>query len=121
MIDIASLSWRLPENEQQKNISQIDITDDDIGILILPFLRQDCWENCAKLISKIEDERLSSFLPQLLEWYKDLSWPGIEIIDKRIRRFPPNMLQAALTNVLCKAKNEGDEEWYENLCNSFFV
>ena len=120
MIDITSLSWKLPKCVQEKNLSSImELSDDDIKTLILPYRRQDCWENCAILLAKLEDYRLSLFLPQILEWYKDLNWPGLDIIEKRVKALPEYIIRNALNITLNRASKEDDEEWYENLCVSF--
>ncbi len=120
VIDIDSLSWYLPIEKQRANIDNVKyISDDDVERLILPHYKQTCWENCAVLLSTLDDQRFISFLPKILEWYKDLNWPGIEVIGKRIREIPPYLVKDAVTVALRNAKNENDEEWYENLANSF--
>ena len=116
MIDIGSLSWNLSPEEQQKNMNNTQITcNDDIKMLILPYRKQDCWKNCATLLSKLDDTVIINILPELFEWYKDLNWPGIEIIDARIRRLPQYSVKKALSTALVRAKNETDEIWMENL------
>lgn len=121
MINIDSLSWDLPEEQQRQNIARICIeSDDDIKMLILPYQKQRCWENCAILLSKLDDDVLIPFIPQLLEWYKDLNWPGLDIIHKRIKQFPSDVVNVALASALNIAKTEDDEEWVENL-HSVFV
>lgn len=119
MIDINSLSWHLPIEEQRRNMAKLKITSADVSHLILPFQKQDCWENCANLLSALSDDELIPFLPQLLEWYKDLNWPGIEVINHRIMKIPAHLLKTALTSALHHAQSENDEEWYENLSDSF--
>lgn len=62
MIDIGSLSWHFPIGEQHANMAKIQIlSDDEIEMLILPSRRQDCWENCAVLLSALDDARLVPF------------------------------------------------------------
>ncbi len=120
MIDIDSLSWHLPIEKQHANLSKIqNLSDDDIEMLILPSRKQECWENCAILLSTLDDARLIPFLPKILEWFKDLNWPGIDVISNRIAELPLHIVKGALTVALCNAENENDEEWYENLFYSF--
>lgn len=123
MICIDALSWTLPIHEQKAYMSVIQsLTDQDVDMLILPPGKQDCWENCAILLSELlDDTRLIAFLPHMLEWYKDLNWPGIEVVGTRIKKIPAFQLSVAIQVALDKAKIEGDEEWYENLIDSFFV
>ena len=45
------------------------------------------WENCARALYEISDERLEKHLPSLLEWLEDLNWPGALIILERLKKF----------------------------------
>lgn len=120
MVEINSLSWDLPEDEQRQNIGNLQIEcDEDIRELILPYRRQECWENCALALSNLDDATILRFLPRLLEWFKDLNWPGVNIIRLRILRLPKDKVHNALINVLAKASGEEDEEWIENLHTAF--
>ncbi|MBQ9012424.1 MAG: DUF5071 domain-containing protein [Bacilli bacterium] len=39
-------------------------------------------ENCVKIISYKNDEELKKYFPLLMEWLKDMNWPGANIIKK---------------------------------------
>ena len=120
MIDIDMLDWNLPNNEQSANISGYQpVSDNEIPCLILPFRKKNCWKNCAILLSTIDNSRLVPFLPQILEWYKDLNWPGFEIISKLIHRFADEQIEEAVRIALQRSSLENDMEWYENLLYSF--
>ena len=120
MVDISKLSWFLPENEQNKNIARIDfLSDADIVSLILPYGQKECWMNCAVVLSGLEDARLVPFLPKILEWYKDLNWPGIEVIHRRLQKLSVQQINAAVNYAIHQAKKENDEEWHDNLSSSF--
>lgn len=119
LIDIDSLSWYLPIEEQRINMAKLRITSTDVAKLILPFQKQECWENCAILLASLNDDKLIPFLPQILEWYKDLNWPGIEVISNRMTKFPVHLLKKYLIAALDNAKKQNDDEWYENLSHSF--
>ena len=120
MIDVAGLSWKLPTHLQQKNRCNVHyVSDEEIEKLILPDYGQDCWENCAILISTIDNERLIPYLPRIFEWYKDLNWPGIEIIDQKVKQMSPELIRDALKTTIQRAQNDNDTEWCENLYSSF--
>ena len=120
MIDIDMLDWSLPDSEQYANIAKYQpVSDDEIPCLILPFRKKNCWKNCSILLSTIDNARLVPFLPQILEWYKDLNWPGFEIISKLIMRFSNEQINNAVHIALHRALSENDMEWYENLLCSF--
>ena len=121
MIDIDTLNWNLPNSEQYANIVRYQpVREDEISCLILPFRKKECWKNCAILLSTIDNSKLVPFLPQILEWYKDMNWPGFDIISKLIERFPKVQINKAVNIALQKAVVENDVEWYENLLYSFF-
>ena len=120
MIDIDALNWNYPNNEQYTNtIGRKAIDDDEISSLILPYRKKECWENCARLLSTIDNSRLIPFLPQILEWYKDMNWPGFRIISERMKSFAAYQISDAVHTALHKAVSENDMEWYENLLCSF--
>ena len=81
MINISDLSWGLPAEKQHEAVLKTEpVTDEDIRCLILPDKHKDCWENCAKILVKLNDDKLVEYLPSILEWFMDLNWPGISII-----------------------------------------
>ena len=120
MVRVESLSWYLPEEMQKANIENMRIEcDDDIRALILPDWQQYCWENCAIVLSKLDDATITRFLLELLEWCKDINWPGADIICKRIKQLPKETVRGAFTSVLETARNEKDYQWEEHLQIAF--
>lgn len=120
MINIDKLSWKIPDKERYAYIMTIqNLSDNDIKAIIMPAFRQDCWEGCATLLAALDDKRFIPLLPQLLQWYMDMNWPGFEIMDRRIRDLPKEQMKPAVLNALEKARTTNDEEWYENLSQSF--
>lgn len=120
MMDIEKLSWNLPEKVQKEHIELMNPDkDDDIEQLILPDNKQSCWENCAIVLSRLKNETFMRFLPKVLEWFKDLNWPGTEVIRCKILRLPKKCVQMEIYNAIKRAEDEGDEEWAENLYYTF--
>jgi len=120
MVNIDKLSWKIPDKDRYDYISNVkNLSDDDIESLIMPHFKQDCWEGCAFLLATLDDKKIIPLLPQLLEWYMDLNWPGFAIIDKRIKKLPKEQIRPSLMSAFEKAKMTNDEEWYENLSDSF--
>ena len=119
-MNIRSLSWYLPDDVQKENIECI-LRESNINVhsLILPIDNKDCWYNCAKIISFQEDRSVVAFLPALLAWYKDLNWPGCDIITSKIYRLPFGSVVDAYKSVLAQAQRDGDTEWEENLIQVF--
>ena len=119
-MNIELLSWHLPEHEQRANMAALKIDSDEVlQALLLPVGMKDCWQNCAVVLASLDNSRLLPFLPELLEWYKDMNWPGFDIINRRISLYPNFVLQEAVDDALRRAADEHDVEWYENLQTAF--
>ena len=116
MFDVDNLSWKLPEADQNWYLEHTDITKEElINQLVLPVGHKDCWFNCARLIERFDDKHLVPNLVNLFEWFKDLNWPGADIIAKRIFQLPKEAVKRAYVMALRKAMDAGDLEWLENM------
>lgn len=120
VLDIGRLSWHLPEEVQEEVIESLKVMPEDLGQLILP-REKDCWENCARVLSKFGNEDLAKYLPDLFEWFRDMNWLGSLIILGRIKSMPGNELSQAFRSALRRAQEERDEEWAENLRDFVFA
>ncbi len=120
VLDIGRLSWHLPEEVQEEVIESLKVMPEDLGQLILP-REKDCWENCARVLSKFGNKDLAKYLPDLFEWFRDMNWPGSLIILGRIKSMTGNELSQAFRSALRRAQEERDEEWAENLRDFVFA
>ena len=89
--------------------------DFDDQWLMHPLGRKGSWAGCADVVGELSDERLAPFLPDLLEWIIDMSWPGAQRVFERLLRLPSARLRPALEKAEQRAKAEGDEIWLANL------
>ncbi len=83
------LNWKSRYSDQLQGIKAARDLD-DLSPLILPDANgesKSVWENCARALYEISDERLEKYLPSLLEWLQDLNWPGALIILDRLKNF----------------------------------
>lgn len=83
------LNWKSRYGDQLQGIKAAKDLD-DLSPLILPDANgesKSVWENCARALYEISDERLEKYLPSLLEWLQDLNWPGALIILDRLKNF----------------------------------
>lgn len=66
------LCWDTPEDVQLEGI-KLAKEMSDLTPLILPLYEgsQSIWDNCAKALSELSDDRLEKYLPLLLEWLQD--------------------------------------------------
>ena len=73
------------------------------------------WEECAIIISERSDKELEKYLDKMLEWLKDLTWPGTFKIISRLKTFDYNLLLPQLNMSIEKAINLGDYIWLKNM------
>ena len=99
MVDIneiyKKLSWHSRFGEQLQGI-ELAKEIDDLSLLILPCANGESkglWENCARALYVMSDDRLEPYLPSLLEWLQDLNWPGALIIMDRLKVFSGKKLK----------------------------
>lgn len=86
---------------------------DDLSLLVLPYANGESkglWENCARALYEISDERLEKHLPSLLEWLQDLNWPGALIILDRLKKFSGEKLKDPFIERFAYADNLNNEE-----------
>ena len=74
------------------------------------------WENCAIILSEKEDELLTPYIFQLLDWLQDLNWPGSIIILERLQEYRNYYkLTRAIENRIVVANALGEKSWLANL------
>lgn len=89
------LNWKSRFGDQLQGI-KLARNLDDLSLLILPCANGESkgiWENCARVLYEMSDERLEKYLPSLLEWLQDLNWPGALIILDRLVVFSGKKLK----------------------------
>lgn len=73
------------------------------------------WENCAKIISGKNNSELERYYYLMLLWLRDMNWPGAEIIENRLKEFPPEIITDDLNSCIAQAKQTEDIVWQNNL------
>ena len=119
------LDWNQPEEIQAngvhiaKSLKEIPPFTD----AVVPFLRprtpkhtKSIWDNCALIISGKSDEELKPHLVELMEWLKDMNWPGAFCIFDRLKEYSDDTsFNNAAQICIEKAKKIGKEIWLDNL------
>lgn len=90
-----------------------------INVFILPKnlkYNKKVWENCAKILTDKTDEILNPYLMKILEWIKDINWPGALTIVNRLKKFyDTEMLSFATKECTKIASSTNNHSWLENL------
>lgn len=74
------------------------------------------WDNCAKILSEKTNEELAPYLIELMEWLRDMNWPGALCIFDRLKKMEGELLFERLYKSCLKyAKALKDDIWQTNL------
>ena len=103
------LNWKEPEEIQAKGI-RLAKEIEDLSLLILPPAEPSVWECCARILSEKNDLALAPYLARLLDWLRDLNWPGASIILDRLKKFPGEQLKEPFIAQLAQAKSLDNDE-----------
>lgn len=91
----------------------------DVGELIFPDGEKEFYYECGYIISKLPCEVITTYAVELMAWFQDLNWPGVEQIYGVLCSLPVDTLSAALQIAYKKAVETADEEWIYNLNERF--
>lgn len=81
-----------------------------------PLLREKCLGQLRKILAARPNEELSPYLIELMEWLRDMNWPGAFCILERLRGMVNDPLFLYSYTVCLKyAKALEDEIWERNL------
>lgn len=103
------LNWENPEEIQARGI-RLAKEIEDLSLLILPPAAPSVWECCARILSEKSDLALAPYLARLLDWLRDLNWPGASIILDRLKKFPGEQLKEPFIAQLAQAKSLDNDE-----------
>lgn len=103
------LNWEEPEEIQARGICLAKEIE-DLSLLILPPAEPSVWECCARILSEKNDLALAPYLARLLDWLRDLNWPGASIILDRLKKFPGEQLKEPFIAQLAQAKSLDNDE-----------
>lgn len=106
------LNWQSRFGDQLQGI-KLARNLDDLSLIILPCANgesKSIWENCARALYEISDDRLEKYLPSLLEWLQDLNWPGALIILDRLKIFSGKKLKVPFIDRFTYVSNLNNEE-----------
>ncbi|MDB5105334.1 MAG: hypothetical protein JWP91_3023 [Fibrobacteres bacterium] len=89
-------------------------SDEELGYLFFPSEKSK-WEAAAEILYRIGFPRLTTRIPQLLEWFQDLNWPGIDVITNLLRNVSHEELLMQMEKAVRIAHAEEDEQWIGGL------
>ena len=87
----------------------------NVAELILPAREKWLFQKCAYIISRMPIDFIVEHAADLMEWFQDLNWPGVDEIFVALSQLPEDELIKALDKSFEIARNTQDEEWDYNL------
>ena len=113
-VDIDTLFVMLDE-EQPTEVQEAALREarkiKSLSVFMQPIEYGWSWENCAKVICEKTDEELNSYKYEMLEWLRDLNWPGAFLIMERLEKMNPQLLLNAAIYAVKQALLLKDNEW----------
>ena len=73
------------------------------------------WSGKAQIIAAQSDRVLEHYASSVLDWLRDLSWPGSMLLFQRLSIVRPGKMDAAIAECIDFAEDLGDDEWAEFL------
>ncbi len=87
----------------------------ELQVLILTSVGKEYWEGIADVFCLLSRAKVEALLPMLIEWLRDLNWPGASKIFEIFLKLPRELSENIIQDARLKAKGEGDEDWLDNL------
>ena len=112
------LDWDAPSDIQDRgrNLAKHNLCIKDLLQPVTLEFNKNVWDNCALILSEKSDEELAPYLIELLEWLKDLNWPGAMCILKRLNEYiASSTFSLAYRACIDQAKLLDDKVWEYNL------
>lgn len=67
------------------------------------------------MLKNVEISKVVPFVPELLEWLKDINWPGAQKVFEIILKVHAQELLPHLDVAIAKAREETDKDWQATL------
>ena len=73
------------------------------------------WSNRAKIVCMQSDKALERYVPRMLEWLKDMNWPGAEWMYERLEGMEGGYVDRDIENAMKWAQEDGRRMWLRAL------
>ncbi|MGN1097648.1 MAG: hypothetical protein ACI4SS_01985 [Clostridia bacterium] len=109
---ISNLSWDEPINVQDEAMKVIidNINDVDIKNLI-DWNKKSTWDNVSKIISAVGYPTAKPLLMEMLKFYQDVNWPGVDNITAALENFDRKYLIDGIEKTAEMAVETKDYGW----------
>lgn len=112
---LEDLSWDNPKDVVDTAINKLlQIDDEQVTVLLQP-VNKSCWENAAKVLKMMGYPKNELALPGLLDWIRDMNWPGAQIAKEILFAIDKMILIPLVEDAVRKAYFEEDFIWIAGL------
>ena len=111
---ISDLNWNNPEFIQEKAKEELSkIRESKVELLAKQseVCNKYCWYNAAIVLKSIGYPRNTRAIPYLMDWFKDVNWPGISTIVQLLKEIDTDILLPHIKNSVDQVLKEQDELW----------
>lgn len=108
---ISKLSWDLPDKIQEDAFQKLNSMYSELLLKLIQPQDKSCWENAAKLLMAISCPTNEIVVSKLLEWLKDMNWPGATTIRELLGTVNAKILFPHIKKALKKAADCHDYVW----------
>ncbi|GIP49367.1 hypothetical protein J53TS2_29580 [Paenibacillus sp. J53TS2] len=108
---LSSLSWNCPQDEQEIAVMKIINLKDKIPNCLITNTSKDQWDNCMKIINKLDYKDQLKMTPQMLFLLKDMNWPGAQEACNLMCTMNTDDLIPYIMQALEQADTECDTIW----------
>ena len=120
MVDInyimGLLDWGNSIEKQEKGI-KLAKNIECINVFLQPCsdnYNKNVWDNCAKILSARPNEELFPYMIELMEWLRDMNWPGAFCIFDRLKGMVNEPLFESSYTICLKYAQALENEVWEN-------
>jgi len=111
---IFDLNWNNPEYIQEKAIEKLSKISGSEVILLAKqseLCNKYCWHNATIVLKNIGYPRNKLAIPYLMDWLKDINWPGITTIIQLFKEIDTEILLPYIKVAIDDALKDEDELW----------
>ncbi len=111
---ISDLNWHNPESIQENAVKELSEIDENEAVLLAQqseLYNKFCWHNASIVLKNIGYPRNRLAIPYLMEWFKDVNWPGIQTIIQLLKEIDVKILLPHIKNAIQQAIKERDDLW----------
>lgn len=111
-------SWNSSEVQQEAIEAINAVVSRDAGILMdVIYMSEDKyeWANRARIVCIQNDKALERYVPRMLEWLKDINWPGAELMYERLEKMQGRYVDRDIENAIRWAKEDRHDRWLRAL------